>query len=175
MRLVSSDMAGCFSFCGSRREKIMDTGALVFLTLGLALGAMIWMIERRYWNSPIRFVALLASLGLCVFLLMIFREPVFLGETAWYERRPFRELILFLLMTLGMMAYGIRELARRKRRRVQDRKWNWWEIAYPLLIAVPTFAVLLTQARGRALDAQLVTLAFQTGFFWKAMLAEGEV
>ena len=107
---------------------------------------------------------------------------MFLGEVAWYDRFPYREIILFLIMLTGMVARTL-TLAIERRRKViaqlseggaQFEKpgldLDVWEFSYPFLVSVLTFGGLLSQIGDEQLSLLVLVLAFQTGFFWQTVL-----
>jgi hypothetical protein len=109
-------------------------------------------------------------------------EPSALGwefGLAQLNESPLRELILFLVMLLGMMARMLslaieqRRTAKAAGRRPNPQlglKLDRWDFVYPTLFAVPTFCGLLSQLPAQILSWAILALAFQNGFFWQTIL-----
>lgn len=119
------------------------------------------------------------GLGLGLLLVALVAGPVFLGGGAWYERSPVRELLLFLLMGLGMVARMLSmaiEERRAARARAEDGRapslaLDRWDLVYPFLSSAICFGALVEAAGGRDFDLLLAIFAFQNGFFWQTVLA----
>ena len=72
---------------------------LTFLVIGLIVGAAVWLIERRNWRLLPRLGLLLCTVIVFAFAVYLMSGGMFLGEVAWYDRFPYREIILFLTLS----------------------------------------------------------------------------
>ena len=155
---------------------------LTFLVIGLIVGAAFWLIERRKWRLLPRLGLLLCTVIVFAIAVYLMSGVTFLGEAAWYDRFPYREIILFLIMLIGMVARTL-TLAIERRRKVIARlsesgaplekpklDLDVWEFSYPFLASVLTFGGLLSQIGDEHLSLLVLILAFQTGFFWQTLL-----
>jgi len=160
-----------------------------FAVLGISVGMIVWIIQQRRWSEALRTAtAMLLTLILAVAILVLLHgAPVTLGpRVAWYEKAPARELLLFALMVLGMMArYFTKAIEVRRGKIAELRKqsttvvkppieFDTWEFAYPLFVSVVTFGALLSQLKEPAISIASLTMSFQTGFFWQTVLATRE-
>lgn len=98
-----------------------------------------------------------------------------LGAARWFDRSPTREVILFVLMLLGMVARVVSLAIEHARARKQARPtMSRWDFVYPMLFAVPTYGALMAQVTTESLSLAQVVLAFETGFFWQTLLKSAE-
>jgi hypothetical protein len=151
---------------------------MIFLAVGgvgvIALVAANFTGLRWWWRIG---AALIATL-IITFAILTDATPTLGSEAAWFNRSPFRELILFVEMVFGMVA-RVLSVAIEHRNNVEFErrgsvKVDRWDFIYPMLFAVPTFGALLSQAGTEKLDVIIGTLAFQTGFFWQTILKKGD-
>jgi hypothetical protein len=125
----------------------------------------------------------LAVTTVVVGLFYIVSEPSSLGHNSFVIARlnesPLKELVLFLIMLLGMLARMLslaieqHQSAKAAGRRINPKlglKLDRWDFIYPTLFAVPTFCGLLSQLPSQALSLAVLALAFQNGFFWQTIL-----
>lgn len=143
-------------------------GFLVIIITGLSGCAWWW-----------RCAAVAVFTGAAVGLVHAVTEPATLGPADWWtalKTTPFRELILFWLVLLGMMARELslaieqREKQGAKAGANSRLKIDKWQFVYPMLFTIPTFGGLLAHIQGDTLTVAEGVLAFQTGFFWQTIL-----
>jgi hypothetical protein len=150
---------------------------LFLFTAGVGTIALI-AVSFTGWRWWWRIGAALIATSILMFAISI-DAPLTLGSGgAWFNRSPFRELILFMAMVFGMVA-RVLSVAIEHRNNVEFErrgpvKVDRWDFIYPMLFAVPTFGALLSQAGTEKIDVIIGTLAFQTGFFWQTILKKGE-
>lgn len=153
-----------------------------FFLLGVLGAVAIWILQRQRWSLLLRAV-LVAVVSLGIATVIYFQMPVkTLGRESWYNATPYRELLLFAVMGMGMIGrYVTRAI---EERREALRKWqrsggasprppirfDAWEFSYPLFFSVVTFGALFSQVGDESLTLVNVTLSFQTGFFWQTVL-----
>jgi hypothetical protein len=147
---------------------------LVAIIGTLALAGVSFTNWRWWWRSATGFAA-----TAIIAVMLVPSTPAALGpEISWADTSPFRELILFALMLLGMVA-RVLSVAIEHRKGLDETKRgvvtvDRWDFVYPMLLAIPTFAALLSQTRTETLTVANIALAFQTGFFWQTILKKGE-
>lgn len=136
-----------------------------------ALFAASFLPWRWWWR------ALLAlAVTVIVAVLLSSSGPVQLGNEWWFNTSPYRELILFALMLVGMAA-RVLSLAIEQRKTENEPaglRVNRWDFIYPMLFAVPTFGALLSQLNAETMTLPNIVLSFQTGFFWQTILKRAE-
>jgi len=155
---------------------------MAIVILGVVLAVFIWIIQTRRLGWMAKTVILVvAGLGIAVYLLVA-RPESFLGNTAWYDRTPYKEVCFLLLMLLGMVVrYFAYAIEQRRDRIAQMKKegqanpqlglqFDPWEFSYPLLFSVVTFGGLLGQVKDGGFTVANAMLSFQSGFFWQTLL-----
>jgi hypothetical protein len=127
-----------------------------------------------------------AILALAAVLFVTLPVETLGDETRVWNETPFRELILFALMIVGMAARYMTHAIELRRERIKElskeqggirgRKpkleFDAWEFSYPLFVSVVTFGALLSQIGDSFLTLANTILSFQTGFFWQTVLAK---
>lgn len=155
-------------------------GSLVII--GLFVGLLLGSFFRRGWALWLRF--LLGGLALIGFYVVtVALTGVALGDRAWYDTTPWRELILVFFMILGMWCFVLREaIGRRRVRRDKERETQagtkgrndlgieFLDLVYPLLVAVPVVGMILSQVQNQEMSWLVVAIAFESGFFSHAMV-----
>lgn len=157
--------------------------SLEFWLIGASICLAVFFAERRRWPRARR--AVLAGLAILIGLVVVWYSAVsqgkFLGPERWYSSSPYREIIFFLLMMLGMAARYLTGVIEERRERIRSLvhegrdvsnikpRFDAWEFVYPMLFSVVTYGGLITQI-GDGLTTANVVLCFQTGFFWQTVL-----
>jgi hypothetical protein len=146
-----------------------------FVCIGIVGTAALALISLTGWRWWLRALIALGTTTL-IGLLLTPGGPALLGaEDRWFNTSPFRELILFSLMLVGMIARVLSvAIENRGRNNNKGVVVDRWDFVYPMLFAVPTFGALLSQTHSETLALTNVILAFQTGFFWQTILKKGE-
>jgi hypothetical protein len=158
---------------------------LTYWLLAAAVALAIFAVSamRRTASAdqlPIVVGQLLLALALAA--LAVVWVPTFLGADAWYESSPAREILLFVLMGLGMLARMV-SLAIEERRAyrlknpgkpVPKLTLDHWELAYPFLSSAICFGALIDATGEREFDVVVALFAFQNGFFWQTILANAK-
>jgi len=149
---------------------------------GIFLAGCIWIVQtRRFGWKTKGGMLIVLCLAFAAFVSLI-QTRSFLGNTAWYERTPYKEICFLLLMLFGMIVrYFAYAIEQRRDRIAQLRKagepdpklslqFDVWEFSYPLLFSVVTFGGLLGQVKDGGLSVANAVLSFQSGFFWQTLL-----
>lgn len=155
--------------------------SLIFTFNGLLVTAVIWLIQRQRWTLAKRLVLSLILTILLGLSLYLINNKAFLGGGGWYEKSPFREAILFLVMLCGMSARYVTKAIEDRREKLKQLngsdqygkpklEFDVWEFSYPLFFSVVTFGSLLGQIKDDNLTFTTIVLSFQTGFFWQTLL-----
>ena len=155
---------------------------LSFILLCSILSVYLWFSEKK------KLQLLFRSIGLILILLIFgisgysLQDIDYLGEDKWYNLSPYRAIILFFIMAIGMIASVLNKaISEHKKKIVQTKsagskytrqifKVDRWDVFQPFLISFLTFSGLLTQVGNQNLNLTTITLAFQTGFFWQTVL-----
>ncbi|WP_171236315.1 hypothetical protein [Ruegeria sp. HKCCA6837] len=118
-------------------------------------------------------------LAILFFAIAIVSADRFLSGDSWFERSPVREMILFALMGLGMIARMISlaiEERSAKRAKLEageatpDLRIDGWDILYPFLSSSICFGALTETVSSMVMSLPVLLLAFQNGFFWQTVL-----
>lgn len=151
--------------------------AVKVLSLGLPLWLFFFAIFRARFAGIMRYALGATALLIFCFFALFWRGEVSLGETNWWEQTPFRQIIFFFIMILGMcfsVVYAAICERRRKKaagKTVSSRlEIDIWDIVQPLLLSVLTYGALNGQLAGRPFNTATVVLSFQTGFFWQTVV-----
>jgi len=93
-------------------------------------------------------------------------------EIPVWQRSPFRELLLFAAMLLGMSSKYVWDLIEVRRTINLSRKPDQPKVGFvqPLLVAALVFAAVL--AATSESNAPSFLFSFQNGFFWQAVLKQ---
>ncbi len=151
---------------------------MVFVILGLLLTGVVWSLTNRSVASVVRLpmgLALLVAAGVYGYFES---GSVVLAPESWYDTTPFKELILFFVMVLGMVARSVSAAIERRKDAATAASGlfglplDLWDIVYPLLFSVVTFGALVGQVGSEALSVPGLVMSFQTGFFWQTLLKE---
>ncbi|MCI5148331.1 MAG: hypothetical protein D3916_02860 [Candidatus Electrothrix sp. MAN1_4] len=144
---------------------------------------MIWVIQHKKSNKFIRLTFLFISI-LAILLSYIIPSKTFLGSESWYNISPYREIIYFIIMILGMSARYITNAIEVRREKIiklkKSSKYNKkskvkldldvYEFSYPFFFSIITFGMLLKQIEAETITVSSVVLSFQNGFFWQTVL-----
>ncbi|MDP5220826.1 hypothetical protein Q5Y75_26930 [Ruegeria sp. 2205SS24-7] len=154
---------------------------LLATAIGLVVLIVPWFKRTTgaFGKGLMAVVFLVASL--CLSLAFVWGSG-FLGTAPWYEESPFREILLFVFMGLGMLARMISQAIeeRRKYRLKNPGKpapklvLDHWELAYPFLSSAICFGALIEASLSSRFDFALALFAFQNGFFWQTVLASAK-
>lgn len=151
---------------------------LRFLVLSIFVLIYIFIIEKKDISFLKKFVGFLIVLLIYSTVAYFMYQLDYLGETRFVDKTPIKEVILFLLMSFGMIASVLNsaiEKMKRERSKSKDSGSNKisidkWEFLNPLLISVGTFCFLMTQIGDESITWSNATIAFQTGFFWNTVM-----
>lgn len=97
------------------------------------------------------------------------------GGSAWWQDPPWRNVILFVLLLLGMMFRVVWEALERREsslaaasRSVLPRL-SGWDFVRPALVSLIVFQGVLLLAKSQDLSWELGLASFQNGFFWNTL------
>jgi hypothetical protein len=141
--------------------------------VGLIVLVAASLLKLRWWWQAVLAIVLTGMIA----SLLNLSEPVHLGGERWFNISPFRELMLFAAMLIGMIARVLSveiEKWRVSGIRTSGPQVSRWDLVYPMLVSVPTFAALLSQTNTESLTLQALLLSFQNGFFWQTILKREE-
>ena len=155
---------------------------MTIIVLGVFVALSIWIIQTTRFGWKTKAIALIVLSLVFIGFASLIQPESFLGNTAWYNRTPYKEICFLVLMLLGMVVrYFAYAIEQRRDRIAQLRKggepdsklslqFDVWEFSYPLLFSVVTFGGLLGQVKDGNLTVANVMLSFQSGFFWQTLL-----
>ncbi|MDW4500596.1 hypothetical protein R5H30_21620 [Sulfitobacter sp. D35] len=121
---------------------------------------------------------LLGIAGVALLVVGFASVNVTLSSETWYERSPIRELILFGVMALGMLARML-SLSIENRREFKKKNpgktpgaldLDAWDLVYPFLSSSICFGALMQATSEEHLGALTLCFAFQNGFFWQTIV-----
>jgi hypothetical protein len=97
------------------------------------------------------------------------------GEVVWYRQTPWKHLLLFGAMLLGMVSntlfdYLDARIKARKAGRHSMPKLHWEEMLLPLVVAGVVFGYFWGKHSGEEMGLAPLLLSFQNGFFWQSVL-----
>lgn len=172
--------------------------SLLFVSLGMWLCTLIAFsgAMRGHGRSPaLRWLvaSVLLALSLISAAYWLFKPPgpqvLSSDESTWLNATPYRELLLFVLMLIGMTARFVTAAIEERRAQIAalrasgktDRRslsipirFDRWELVYPMMVSVITFGALLHQLESTEVTLANAIISFQTGFFWQTILVRAE-
>lgn len=139
--------------------------------------AFLLVLSRRWkWGWKASAAVCLIVVSTAVLYLLLPNALTRAAETLWWNRSPWKELLLLVALLFGMIAKYLWELIEIRRKKNAERKpgvekygleFDFWDFVQPMLFAGVVFSVVLQSAE----DVKLTTLlfSFQNGFFWQAV------
>lgn len=130
------------------------------------------------FSWALRTLLAVAGIGLLASSLVV--GPVFLGNNPWYDSSPWKELIAFSLMVLGMASRTLSLAIEKRRAQLAAGKTpgpmmiDKWEAVYPFLVSFITFGGIQSQVSDQHLGVPMLVFAFQNGFFWQTLIGQVE-
>jgi hypothetical protein len=133
----------------------------------------------RQWRLSWRLTVATLVVAAGFFLVSIFIGTSVIVRGArdqWWNRTPWRELLLFAAMWLGMSAkylWDLIEVRRKKNAALPEGQrpvgieFDIWDFAQPLLVSAIIFGAVL--ATVREVDPTSFLFSFQNGFFWQTV------
>jgi len=161
----------------------MALNMLLFILIGIQFALIVGIVQKKLKLHIKISITLLLILSI-FFIIFLNTQPVKLGENSWYNKTPAKELILFLIMLLGIIARYFTKLIEERREKISELKKNGasfekpklefdlYEFMYPIFISVITFGSLMSQIEIKTLVLSNIILSFQTGFFWQTLLSK---
>jgi len=152
--------------------------SIQFLAVGYAILFVLFSVRMPKRNL-ISITLIFISLSILASVLYFLTPHQFLNNEVWYNVSPWKEIILFSLMILGMFARTLSKAIEERRLRLKKNtadsgdsslKLDVWEISYPLLFSIPTYGALLSQIGDNSINVASIVLAFETGFMWQTLL-----
>ena len=100
-------------------------------------------------------------------------------EKKWFEITPWKHLILFSAMVLGMMIDFIydylkaRIAAKESEGEVEMPKLMWEKLVLRFVLSTVVFSLFWGHYHKEPMSPLVVLLSLQNGFFWKSVLKKG--
>lgn len=154
---------------------------LNYLLLGACIALALLGLRGRWRLTWIKPVLIAAGIVALVALLVAQMSRRTMGGDAWYDHEAFVYLVTFLMLLFGIVSSTlVHAIVERKAKLAQypseqERKQvklavDRYDFLYAFLISVPTYGALLAQFPEKKLTIVLLTLSYETGFFWDAVL-----
>jgi len=155
----------------------------LFLSLSVLLLLILLVLRIRVaiaWRTVAALaLAIIGTLAIAIFFSSNSAPQSRGPEIPVWQRSPFRELLLFAAMLLGMSSKYVWDLIEVRRTINLSRKpdqpkvgleFDFWDFVQPLLVAALVFAAVL--AATSESNAPSFLFSFQNGFFWQAVLKQ---
>lgn len=128
------------------------------------------------WGKIAALVVLVATLGVLGSILL--SRPITRNaevEEGWYREAPWKHLLLFAAMLLGMVSNTLFDYlnARVRARKAGKRsmpKLLWEEMLMPVVIAGLVFGYFWGKHGGEEMSLAMFLVSYQNGFFWQSVL-----
>jgi hypothetical protein len=157
------------------------TRACEVLTLGLPIWLIALCLGQIHWLTWLRFTYVLFSSAVFVFFVLFWQDESHLGANNRWQCEPWKTLIMFAVMMVGMVAsvYNAAIDERRLKRATlvaagKDNKIplqiDRWDIVQPMFYSLITFSALNAQVGANEFTTATVALSFQTGFLWHSVI-----
>lgn len=151
----------------------------MLLFMGIAIGSfLILFILTRKINIFFKLGALFFLVILGVFSFTTFGSgpPTRGEEEMWYENAPWKHLILFACMLLGMITNYLFEYvqarikAKEAGSQTQMPGFIWEKLVLPLIIAGLVFGYFWGQHGNETIGFTVAFISYQNGYFWQTVL-----
>ncbi|MCI0494752.1 hypothetical protein L0Z72_07065 [candidate division KSB1 bacterium] len=147
------------------------------LYLAIAIAFLIFFyIYQRNIQRLLKIALSILLLVLCYFTYeIIWGLPTFMAEEkAWFETAPWKHIILFVAMLLGMVTdylylYLKARIAARESSGEMP-KFIWENLWIRFLLSVLVFGFFWGHYSNEPMNCQVVFISYQNGFFWKKVL-----
>ena len=108
------------------------------------------------------------------------------SDDHWWDLHVVKEVVLFIIMLLGMAVGNFARAIEHRRPRLgawikRGRKGDapkleldTYEFLYPFLFSFLTFSGIAEVTKDKTLTFSLLTIAFQNGFFWDAIVSNAK-
>lgn len=119
---------------------------------------------------------LLVILFIFAFKIFGITPPVRGEGEDWYQIAPWKHLILFLVMFLGMITNYLFEFiqtrikAKESKGKIKLPQFIWEKMVLPLVVAGILFSYFWGQHSGEAMGLTVIFISYQNGFFWQTIL-----
>ena len=156
---------------------------LTYLIVGAAVACLLAPLSWRLARGPKRIAIWALAVAVASLLFFGLTAPASLGAEEWYDRGPWRNLLLYCVMLIGMLTSVLTTAIAERKARIGNAKSDAerhgvrlqldpYDLLYPFLLSLLTFGVLLGQVGDRLLSLVTLTLAYQTGFFWDSIITK---
>jgi hypothetical protein len=140
-------------------------------------GVAVALIVSSVFSGFSKKIKTLLGIIAAIFCLLSFLSwPVFLGSEAWFDRSPWKQLLLFLLMIAGMVCRTVSQAIELRReipastRAGAPLSIDKWDLVYPFLVSFLTFGAIMAQIGSQIISLPALVFAFQNGFFWQTLI-----
>jgi len=156
----------------------------IFLVLGCIAVLGMWCFTRKFRIGVVKVLCCIVVVVSYVCAAWSFSGPQLLGQKRWLDETPYRQSIIFVLMSLGMVVSSLSsalnerlEVIRKRKEKGESTRGirlriDWYEFSRPFLFSVVTYCLLLTELGDQPLRPVSAILAFQNGFFWKTLVQD---
>jgi len=149
----------------------------LFIGISLVFLLVVFIITRKmHWALRILLILLLVILSVFVFTIFGITPPVRGEGEAWYQITPWKHIILFIVMLVGMITNYLFELlqarikAKESEGKLQPPKFIWEKLVLPLIIAGILFGYFWGQHSNEPMGMAVIFISYQNGFFWQTIL-----
>jgi hypothetical protein len=157
------------------------------LLLGTPVLLAVYLIQRTRVNRGLTIVIAVALYAIIAWLFY----PVQHQDDAlpWYQTTPYKHLIGYLLMLLGMWASVLDKSISERRASTRDTlkqrmgkgatgshvalRFDRWDFVQPFLYSWFTYNALISHLNSGLLDPATCILSIQTGFCWETIVNRG--
>ena len=149
-----------------------------FIFICLCVAIILFVAERRKTTLLKKMIGVIVFLVIYMgFFYFVYGVDTLSGDV-WYKDSPFKEIILFIIMSIGMIFSVINKAIDNRPSKNKGGEYSnkiyieKYSLLKPFLFSVMVFGALMTQVGEQGLALSTITMAFQTGFFWPAVLKE---
>ena len=163
---------------------MMENAMLPFILIGLIIAFSLLVFKKKNWHPILRIILLITLFVSLLLVSYLVHDGQFLGDVAWYNTSPYREIGFFIVMLIGMFASSMNRAFKNRKKTIEDlkklgepfevpkMKMDLFEFFYPFLFSLITFSALMAKIGSQLMTLITISLAFQTGFFWQTLIKD---
>jgi len=150
---------------------------LLFLGIGILFLILIWIVTLRM--RLISKIPLLLIIAIVIYFFLYYFSDSARGGVEWFEDAPWKHLILFSSMILGMATNYLYDylLARIKAKEakhagnenVKFPQFIWEKLVVPFVVSLLLFGYIWEKHAQSAMNFIAISSSYQNGFFWQTI------
>jgi len=153
------------------------------LLLGVPTVTAVFILQSRRFTILARVALVVCCIILFAVFAWLLHPAIQLASAEWWERSPWRHMIMYSLMMVGVCASILNKAIEERRReisrlKVSDEKTkirirlDGWDFVKGFLLSWITYSCLISQIGKSSLSVATAVIGIQTGFFWETVVGK---